>query len=144
MGDRQSVLAQLAVVLGEIAEVEIVVRSYLEVEFDITQYLQSDLPLIVIPEPAEETFDEMTSQRSIMVLSTKLLVYFLDWDIIPDAAKYEALVKKIRDKIGNNFTLNDTATECRVASVSTILGTMPVYNFNIALELKYYLSEKNV
>jgi len=86
----------------------------------------------------------MTSQRSMMSLTAKLMVYFVDWAIDPDATKYEDLVKKIRNKIGDNFTLNDTATECRVIGISIILGTMPVYSFLIDLETRYYLNEKNV
>ena len=145
MSDRRSVLAALKTILEEISEVEeSVVRTYLGTDFDITQYAISDLPLIVISEPAEDTFEEMTSQRSMMSLTAKLMVYFVDWAIDPDATKYEDLVKKIRNKIGANFTLNDTATECRVADISTILGTLPVFNFVIGLEVRYYLNEKNV
>lgn len=142
MGDRRSVLAQLKIVLATITEVVTVIRAYLETDFDITQYAIADLPLVVIPEPAEETDEEMTSQRSMMLLGTKLIVYFVDWAIDPDATKYETLVKKIRDKIGANFTLNGTATEARIMSVSPVLGTMPVYNFVIELEMKYYLNEQ--
>ena len=141
MPNRRDVLAQLKIVLDEITEIKTVVRVYLEAEFDITQYAQADLPLIAIPEPAEETDEEMTSQRSLMALATKLVVYFIDWAVDPDATKYEALIKKIRDKIGANFTLNDTATEARVMSVSSVLGTMPIYNFVVGMEMKYYLNE---
>jgi len=142
MGNRRDVLAELKIVLEEISEIKTVVRTYLETEFDVTQYAQADLPLIAIPEPAEETDEEMTSQRSMMLLGTKLIIYFQDWDIVPDATIYEALVKLIRDKIGDNFTLNDKATEARIMSVSSVLGTMPVYNFVMELEMKYYLNEK--
>jgi len=141
MPNRRDVLAQLKIVLDEITEIKTVVRVYLEAEFDITQYAQADLPLIAIPEPAEETDEEMTSQRSLMALATKLVVYFIDWAVDPDATKYETLVKKIRDKIGANFTLNDKATEARVMSVSSVLGTMPIYNFVVGMEMKYYLNE---
>jgi|GEM_PF-7033168 len=142
MGNRRDVLAQLKIVLATITEIVTVVRAYLETEFDIKQYAIADLPLIAIPEPAEETDEEMTSQRSVMLLGTKLIIYFVDWAIDPDVTKYETLVKKIRDKIGANFNLNDTATEARVMSVSPVLGTMPVYNFVMELEMKYYLNEQ--
>ena len=137
-------LQTLKIILEEISEVETVARTYFGTDFDITQYSTADLPIIVISEPAEETFEEMTSQRSMMSLTAKLMVYFVDWAIDPDATKYEDLVKKIRNKIGDNFTLNDTATECRVIGISIILGTMPVYSFLIDLETRYYLNEKNV
>lgn len=142
MGNRRSVLAALKIILEEISEIKTVVRTYLETEFDITQYEQADLPLVAIPEPAEETDEEMTSQKSMMSLGTKLVVYFVDWAIDPDATIYEALIRLIRDKIGGNFTLNDKATEARVMSVSSVLGTMPVYNFVMELEMKYYLDEQ--
>jgi len=142
MGNRRDVLAALKIILEEISEIKTVVRTYLETEFDITQYAVSELPLVAIPEPAEETDEEMTSQRSLMALATKLIVYFVDWAIDPDATIYEALIKLIRDKIGGNFTLNDKATEARIMSVSSVLGTMPVYNFVMELEMKYYLDEQ--
>lgn len=142
MGNRRDVLAALKIILEEISEIKTVVRTYLETEFDVTQYAQAELPLVAIPEPVEETDEEMTSQRSVMALGTKLVVYFQDWAIDPDATIYEALVKLIRDKIGGNFTLNDKATEARIMSVSSVLGTMPVYNFVMELEMKYYLNEQ--
>jgi len=142
MGDRRTVLAALKTILEEITEISTVVRVYLEADFDITQYTVASLPLVAIPEPLEETEKEMTSQRSIMTLVTRLVVYFVDWAIDPDSALYETLVKRIRDKIGVNFTLNNTATETRVMSVSSVLGTMPIYNFMIDLEMRYYLSEQ--
>jgi len=140
MGNRRDVLAELKTVLEEITEIKTVVRTYLETEFDITQHAMAELPLIAIPEPVEETEEEGTSQRSMMALLTKLIVYFLHWGVSPDVT-YETLVKKIRDKIGNNFTLNEKATESRVTSVSSVLGIMPVYNFVAELELRYYLDE---
>jgi hypothetical protein len=142
MGNRRDVLAALKTILEEISEIETVVRTYLETDFDITQYATDELPLIAIPEPLEDTYEEMTSQRSMMSLGTKLIVYFVDWAIDPDATIYEALIKLIRDKIGGNFTLNDKATEARIMSVSSVLGTMPVYNFVMELEMKYYLDEQ--
>ena len=142
--DRRSVMTALATKLAEITEIQTVVRTYLDTDFDITQYTQSQLPLIVIPEPAETTDEECTSQMSMMALATKLRIYFLDWAIDPDSTKYEALVKKIRDKIGANFTLGDTATECRVNAVSQILGIVPVYDFFMDLEMKYWLNELSV
>lgn len=218
MPNRREALAALKTVLEEISEIKTVVRTYKEAEFGITQHAQADLPLIIIPEPAEETYEEMTSQHSMMSLLTKLMVYFLDWDTVPDATRqvlellesgyvdciatdigkqvkdddveigellaydntlrkwwirsastivdisvmtitsgtgvgtadgnsvateslYETLVKKIRNKIGDNFTLNDKATEARIMSVSSVLGTMPIYNFVVEMEMKYYLDE---
>ena len=142
MSSRKNVLSQLAIVLAEVTQIKTVVRSLIQ-DFDITQYSQSQLPLVVVPEPLEETFDEMTDQRSVMELATILRVYFVFWGISPDAA-YEALMTAIRNKLGNNFTLNSTAIICRVAGASIILGTMPVYDFTIRLEVKYYLTETNV
>lgn len=142
MGNRRDVLGQLKEVLAAITEIKTVVRTYLEGEFDITQYAIEDLPLIAIPEPAEDTEEGMTSQRSIMALVTKLRVFFVDWAIEPNVTKYESLVKNIRDTMGANFTLNDTATEARIMSVTSVLGTMPVYNFVMDLEVRYYLNEQ--
>jgi len=142
MGNRGDVLNQLEVVLNELSEVKTVVRVLLS-DFDVTQYAMNQLPLVAISEPAEGTFEEMIGQKSVMELATKLSIYFLHWGISPDAA-YKALIKAIRDKLGANFTLNETAIECRVAGVSIILGTMPVYNFTIELETRYYLDETNV
>ena len=140
-GNRRDVLAKLKDKMDEIPEIETVVRVY-KAEFDITQYTMAQLPLITIPEPAEDTAQECTSQHSMMALDTKMTVYFLDWAEDPDGTKYEALKKKIRDKIGANFTLDDKAEEARVASVSLVLGTMPVYNFVVGMEMRYYLDEQ--
>jgi len=142
--NRRAILAALKTKLEEIAEITTVVRTYLSTDFDITQYAQAELPLIVIPEPGEDTDQECTSQMSMMVLETNLKVYFLDWAIDPDETKFEALVKKIRDKIGNNFTLSGTAEECRVASISPVTGILPVYDFLIGLEMRYQVNELSV
>lgn len=139
--DRRTVLAALKDKLSEISEVETVMRAYFGEAFDITQYTQASLPLIAIAEPEEETYRESTGQRSLMMLNTRLWIYLLDWAIDPDATKYEDLVKKIRDKIGNNFDLGGVAAESRVMSVSTVEGTMPLYHFFMDLEMRYDLDE---
>lgn len=139
MENRRTIPAKLKTILEEIAEIKTVVRVYLD-SFDITQYAMADLPLVAIPEPAEETDNEMTSQKSLMRLATQLVVYFLHWGITPDVT-YGTLLKKIRDKLGVNFTLGGVVTETRVDAISAILGTMPLYNFRINLEMKYLLDE---
>jgi len=139
MENRRTVLAKLAIKMAEVDEIKTVIRVYVK-NFDLTQFLQAQLPLLAIIEPAEETDDEMTSQRSLMALATQFVIHFLHWGITPDPA-YEILVKKIRDKVGANFDLDGLITEARVDSVSVISGAMPLYNFDMDLEMKYYLNE---
>ena len=139
MENRRTVLAKLAVKMAEVDEIKKVIRVYVK-NFDLTQFTQAQLPLLAIIEPAEGTDDEMTSQRSLMDLATQFSVHFLHWGITPDPT-YETLVKKIRDKVGANFDLDGVVTEARVSDLSVIGGEMPLYNFDMDLEMKYYLDE---
>lgn len=138
--NRDVALNQLETNLSAIGAITTAIRTYMEV--DIQQYAIADLPLIAIAEPEETTFEEMTTQRSVMNLETTLKVYFLHWEENPNTT-YKALVKAIRDGIGADFTLSGNATECRVAEISAISGTLPVYSFDMRLEMKLYLVETN-
>jgi len=139
MENRRTVLAKLAVKMAEVDEIKKVIRVYVK-NFDLTQFTQAQLPLLAIIEPAEETDDEMTSQKSLMALATQFSIHFLHWGITPDST-YETLVKAIRDKVGANFDLDGVVTEARVSDLSVIGGEMPLYNFDMDLEMKYYLDE---
>ena len=139
MQNRRLILAKLAVEMDTVSGINTVIRVYTKT-FDLTQFTQAQLPLLTIIEPAEETDDEMTSQRSLMALIAQMSIHFLHWGITPDAT-YEAIVKAIRDKIGSNFDLDGLITEARVDALSTIGGAMPLFNFDMDLEMKYYLNE---
>lgn len=139
--NRRDALATLKTKLEEISEVKTVVRSYMEI--DITNYKTADLPLINIIEPAEEAEEQMTSMRAIMELLVRLKVWFVDWAEDPDVTIYETLIKKIRDKIGANFKLDNTVTGVWVLDVSLVDGELPVYNIEIGLAMKYYLSQQD-
>jgi len=43
--------------------------------------------------------------------------------------------------LGNDFNLGGLITEARVDALSTVAGAMPLYNFDMDLEMKYYLNE---
>jgi hypothetical protein len=75
-----------------------------------------------------------------MDLDVALRVYFVSWAEIP-ATTYETFVKKIRDKIGANFKLNNSASGVWVDSITELFGEMPVYFFDISLVCRYYLDE---
>jgi len=139
--NRRDLLAELKTVLEEISEVKTVRRSYTDVDVS-AYYLENELPLIVIKEPAEDVNEDLTSQRDMMNLDLKLQVYFVTWENEPSST-YETLVKVIRNKIGNNFNLNNKATGMWINTISTISGELPVYWFEIGLLARYYLNEKS-
>jgi len=136
--NRRDVLAQLKTVLEEVTEVKTVVRHH--GELDITQYSQADLPLIGMQEPAEGTEEEMTSMHSVANLDVVLKVWFLCWGINPTTT-YGALMKMIRNKLGANFTVGERAVKVLVGGISKIEGEMPLFWFNITLDIQYYLNQ---
>lgn len=139
--NRRNLLANLATALANVSGVTTVVRHYSE-ELDITQYTESQLPLIGIKEPTEEPEEEMTSMRAMMWLGLNLKVYFVHWGISPDAT-YETLMKKIRDKIGNDPNLNSSSVFTYVGEVSEISGSLPLYTFTLTLMSRYYLNQQD-
>ena len=134
--NRRDVLSGLETIISEITSVTTVVRSYKAI--DITNYKEADLPLINIIEPAEDTHQDMTSHRAIMLLDVELKVWFVSW-AESSADAYETLMKGIRDKIGANFTLDDTVDAAWIDSVTEISGEMPVYSYGISMQIHYYL-----
>jgi hypothetical protein len=119
-----------------ISEVKTVVRSKASV--DITNYCYSQLPLVDIIEARETPSPELTSMRQMSFLDLVLRVYFIEWAEWP-GTEYENLVKKIRDAIGNNFTLDGAANAAWVVEVSEVTGVMPLYHLDIRVRVKYYL-----
>ena len=73
-----------------------------------------------------------------MLLYVELKVWFVSW-AESSADAYETLMKGIRDKIGANFTLDDTVDAAWIDSVTEISGEMPVYNYGISMQIRYYL-----
>jgi len=137
--NRRAVLAELATQIALVSGVVTVQRSY--GEFDITQKASSNLPLIEIFEPEEDTYTEMVGRRNLMQLLVSMKVWFVDWNDTPQAT-YETLMKNIRDKIGSKFKLENDAIECRVDSISAVEGTLPRWSFEMVLELRYYMDEE--
>lgn len=148
--NRRDVLSSLKTILEGISGIETVVRSYISQVhvdvptegLDISLYSSSDLPLIEVMDPDEETYQELTSHRAMMQLFVKLRVWFVDWNIDVQSA-YETIMKNIRDGIGDEFKVDNKAVECRVDNISAPSGSLPVRNFQMDLELRYYLNEKN-
>lgn len=140
---RRTILAALKLILEELAPtyVTTVVRTYMEL--DITNYLTADLPLIEIQEPEESAETEMTSRRSIQNLEVTLRVWFFNWAEEPDEAIYETLMKQIRDKIGSEFKIDNTAIADWVGGITKLEGEMPVWNFSMGLILRYYLNQQS-
>jgi len=138
--NRRSVLEELAAQLATVSGVTAVQRSYGEI--DITQKASTDLPLIEIIEPEEDTYSEMTGQRNLMQLMANLRIWFVDWNDTPQAA-YGTLMKNIRDKLGSQFKLGNSAIVCRVDSISAVEGILPRWNFSMVLELRYYMNEQS-
>lgn len=139
MQNRRLILAKLAEEMEAVDEIKTAIRVYKK-DFDLTQFTQAQLPLLAIVEPAEETDDEMTSQRTLMALVAQMSLHFLHWGITPNAT-FGTIIKAIRDKIGDNFDLGGLITVARIADLSTIGGAMPLFNVDIDLEMKYYLNE---
>ena len=139
--NRRSILTAFAALIDAISQVTTVVRSYRPV--DITQYTQAELPLINIIEPAEEPEEHLTSMKEMAWLNLNMRLYFLNWGETPDAT-YGGLVKAIRDKIGNNFKVSNTATSALIDSISAIGegSEMPLYWMDFEVAIKYYLDEK--
>jgi hypothetical protein len=142
--NRRDILAGLETLLGTVTGVTTVVRTYGEadVALNIELYASTDLPLVEMMEPEEETYQEMTSHRTLMQLLVNIRIYFVDWNTDVQAS-YETLMKNLRDKIGGDFKLGDTTIESRVDSITPIEGVLPVRNFGISLELRYYMNEKS-
>jgi len=138
--NRRAVLSNLKTVLEAAVGITTVVRSYSE--YDISQVGSANLPLIVIPEPGEDNDPELTSMRAMSTLDTTIKIYFVDWNDTVQST-FGTLVKNIRDQIGNNFTLNTAATTCRVMSISSVQGELPLWFFEIDLRTRYYLNQKN-
>lgn len=139
--NRRDILAGLATLLDTLAELTTVVRSYNEP--DILQYKEANLPLLHIVEPVEDEDTALTAHRQIMTLNIETKVYFVSWAQTPSAT-YEALVTKIRNLIGGNFHVNQTAIGCWVTDVTALQGQMPLYSFGISLRTKYYLDQQDV
>jgi len=139
--NRRSVLTAFAALMDAISQVTTVVRSYAPI--NIGQRTQAELPLINIMEPAEEPEEHLTSMREMAWLNLNMRLYFLHFEETPDAA-YGGLVKAIRDKIGNNFRVSNTATSALVDSISAIGegSEMPLYWMDFEVAIKYYLDEK--
>lgn len=137
--NRRDILANLKTALTAVTELKTVVRTYGGV--DIGEYLETDLPLADIVEPEEDPQD-LTGQRQMIFIDTRVVVYFVHWGVAPNAT-YETLMKKIRNKIGDSFTLTETATGCWVVSVSKVTGNFPLFSFELGLKIKYYLEEKD-
>jgi len=138
--NRRDVLAALKTILATTSGVTTVVRTF--VPIDITNYNENELPLIELQEPDEMPDEEMTSMKQIALLEMKCRVWFVVWGESPTTT-YESLVKALRDKIGANFKLSDTATGCWVIDVTKVEGEMPLFHFEISLRLKYYLDLQN-
>ena len=138
--NRRAILSGLAAVLAEITEVKTVVRTLLDADMKI--YATTVLPLIEVQEPDETEDRSLTSQRQIMFLDTVIRVWFVRWGADPNST-YETLVTKIRNKIGDHFTINETATGAWVTRVTGIEGAMPLYHFDMSIRVKYYLDEKS-
>ena len=138
---RNTILAKLKTILQTITEIKTVVRTYKDV--DLQNYSSSQLPLIEIREPAETTSTQLTNMRAMMNLDISLIVHFVSWAESP-TTEYETLIKKIRDKIGEDFRLDNTVTAVWIQTVTIVDGTMPVYKFGITLMLRYYLDQENV
>jgi len=138
--NRRSVLSNLASILATTSGITTVVRTYRDI--DITKYASAGLPLLELQEPEEAPDEEMTSMMQIAFLDMKARVWFITWGETPTST-YEALVQAIRNKIGANFRLNETATGCWVINVTKVEGEMPLFHFDISLRLKYYLDLKN-
>lgn len=138
---RDDILAALATLMSTISGVNTVARTYMNI--DITQYTESQLPLIEIKEPEESSKVNLVNMRQLMDLGVELRVFFVSWGEIPTST-YETLIKNIRDAIGNDFTLSGNIVACYVTEIGSIEGRVPVYNFEITLQMEYYLSQKNV
>jgi thioester reductase-like protein len=138
--NRRTILSNLTTALGNVTGVTTVVRTITEI--DITQYTESQLPLINVREPEENTEDEMTSMKSMMNLEILTTVFFIRWGMDPDST-YETLVKNIRNQIGANFTLNGSCTGTWVTDVSLVTGEMPLFRFDVILRCEYYLDLKS-
>ena len=138
--NRRDLLSTLKTALESVSGVTSVVRSYADI--DILIYKSTELPLINVVEPLEDNFGEETARHSMQFLDLKLKVWFVSWAEVPTST-YETLMKNIRDKLGAEFTLSQTATACWITSIEKLEGEMPVYNFEMSLRAKYHLDQQS-
>jgi hypothetical protein len=136
--NRRDLLAALQTLLTSVTGVTTVVRTHTAI--DLTQYLSTQLPMVEIIEPAENTDQELTGRRQMVAFDLSLNVHFLVWGNSPVTA-YETLVKNIRDKIGSDFCLGGKATGVWVTATRAPEGEYPLFKFVIDLTAKYYLDE---
>jgi len=138
--NRRDLLSQLATTLVTTSGVTTVVRCY--EELDMLNYTEAQLPLIEILEPAENVGQQLVSRRQMIAVRAELKVHFVSWAETPTST-YETLMKNIRNKIAESFTLNQKATGVWVTSIGPIQGVLPVYWFMMGLVTKYYLDEQD-
>jgi hypothetical protein len=139
---RDAIFADIASLLGTLTTTfKTVIRTH--TPLDISLYHSWNLPLVEVREPAEKEHTSLTSMRQEMELDSVLRVYFVQWGVTPDAT-YTAMVKAIRNLFGAHFTLDCTAVGAWITSVGPITGEMPLYTFEMNLQIRYYLDAQDV
>jgi len=138
---RRATLAAFATLMEEISEITTVVRSLRPI--DPKQYAQAELPLLNIVEPEEDVKEEEIGMHSLQELTLDgFRLYFLNWGETPSAT-YETLIKRVRDKLGDNFKVSNTATAALIGSISAVQGRMPLYWVDVEVRIEYYMAQTN-
>ena len=139
---RNTALDELKSILSTVSGVNTVVRTFDGV--DITTRTQSELPLIDIQEPSSSIVKEREkSPLRLTTLELTVRVYFLAWaDSV--TSSYETLLSAIRTKIASNHTLNNKCSYCEVVTISEVKGEMPLYHFDMILNIDIYEKETDL
>ncbi len=134
---RQDILDALKSVIDSISS--ITTTTLLNYEPDLNKYPSSSLPLAVIVPLTESPLYE-TGQFARWSLDVRIIVYFLSEG--SDSVEGEALLKDIKDALGNNSTLNGNAIDINIGEI-TNGGDFPLFNAEFKVRITYERSILN-
>ncbi|MBW2037191.1 MAG: hypothetical protein JRI41_06900 [Deltaproteobacteria bacterium] len=134
---RQDILNALQSVIDNVSSITTTLLSNYEV--DLTKYSSSSLPMALIIPTAETPLYE-TGQYAKWTLATRIIIYFLSEDSA--AVEGEALVKDIKDVLGNNSTLNGNAIDISIGEI-TNGGNFPLFSVEFKVNITYERSILN-
>jgi len=132
MSTRNDCLARLLTNISAITSIKSVERGN-EDPGGAGGYTKAELPLAII-KAEQETVDYETNRYGYWLVKVSLFLYFLsDEDETTDR---ETLVAAIKNKIGEDPTLNGLCEMCEITSIVSS-GAYPLYKETFALEFKY-------
>lgn len=134
---RDTVIEKLKTEFSEITELKTVERKIVEPENQ--RYLVSELPALIILEPAETYEEYEKANYAIFNLTLDLVL----WAVSEDGnttSEIDTCIKKIKEKLHSNLTLDDTSLDVEITSISSDIKTKPLFKYTISIVVSYYHS----